>query len=62
MSENFGFGTDENGYIQFMQVYTDFEVNNFEDYKEVFKTLHMIALENPGVMPILVFGENNGEA
>lgn len=61
MSEAFGFGTDEDGYIQFMKVYTDFEVTSFEAYKELFKKLHMIALENPGVMPILVLQDESGD-
>ena len=57
MAEAFGFGTDEDGYIQFMKVYTEYQVTDFESYKELFKTLHMIALENPGVMPILVLND-----
>ena len=40
-----------------MKVYTEFQVTDFESYKELFKTLHMVALENPGVMPILVLND-----
>lgn len=58
--EAFGFGTDNDGNINFMEVRTDFKVVDFESYKELFKTLHMIALENPGVMPILVFTNEQG--
>lgn len=55
--EAFGFGTDENGDINFMEVRTDFEVTDFETYKELFKQLFKIAIENPGVMPVPVFHE-----
>ena len=57
----FGYPLDDNGDIRFMQVYSDYEVDNFEAYKELFKRLHMIALENPGFMPILVLnGSQDG--
>lgn len=55
--EGFGFEPDENGDTNFLSVYTDFEVNSFDDYKEVFKKLFSIAIENPGIMPILVLND-----
>ena len=57
MSENptFGFEPDEDGMINFMTVQLECEVNNFQDYMEVFKALVQLSLDNAGIMPIVTF-------
>lgn len=55
MSEYFGFKPDDNGDLNFFTVSTNWEVNNYEDYQELFKYLVELAETNPGIMPILVF-------
>lgn len=56
----FGFEPNEEGDLEFMTVNTDFEINSFEDYQQVMHYLVQIALDNPGVMPILTFNHEAG--
>lgn len=60
MSEYFGHQPDDNGDINFITVYTDFEVNNYEDYQTLMDYLVQLALQKE-VMPILRFGDGNGK-
>lgn len=56
MSENFaGYEPDDEGYLRFMTVETDFVVTSLEQSVELFYYLAKLAVENPGYMPILTF-------
>ena len=53
--EGFGFMADENGDVSFVTLQTEFQITNFEEYKEWFKALVQVAVDNPGYMPIATF-------
>lgn len=53
--EGFGFMADENGDVSFVTLQTEFQITNFEEYKEWFKALVQVAVDNPGYMPIVTF-------
>ena len=59
MSEYFGFEPDENGDINFQTISTDWLIRNYEEYQQLFALMVHIAESNPGVMPILVFSDEN---
>ena len=56
----FGYDTDDNGDLNFTTVETDFDVQSFEDYQQLMNYLVQIAIDNPGVMPILTFSHESG--
>lgn len=55
--QGFGFIPDENGDISFITLQTEFQITNFEEYKEWFGALVQVAVDNPGYMPIATFPE-----
>lgn len=49
---DFGFGSDNEGFVNFMTVESDFTIHNFEEYMAFMHQLVRIAEDNPGIMPI----------
>lgn len=62
MSEHlpdFGFEPDDDGFVEFMTVQSDFVVTNFQEYMLFMRKLVEIAEDNPDIMPI--YRPGNGQ-
>lgn len=50
---DFGVEPDEDGFVHFMTVETEFPIRSPEESKEMLEALGELALQNPGYLPIL---------